>query len=473
MTKETDVVVIGSGPGGYSAAFRLADLGLKTILVDARKEPGGECLHNGCIPSKALLHVAGLLEEMRAAGQFGVQVAEPRVDLKTLREWKNNLIDNLSSGIVQLGRRRGVEFVGGRARFEDSQTLLVENEDTSRIVFKHAILATGSRPLKLPGLGAESKLVMDSTEALALEKIPQTLLVVGGGYIGLELGTVYAALGSKVTLVELTNGLLPGVDRDLVRPVERRIKQLFEQVNLNTKVTSIEDRGDQLQAEFEGDIDIPHGTFERMFVAVGRRPNSDNLGLENTRASIDNQGFVGIDAQRRSADPSIFAIGDVAGQPMLAHKAIREGKVAAEVIAGQASSFDNQAIPAVVFTDPEISWCGLTEEEAKREGKQVQISRFPWSASGRAATLGRLEGLTKMVCEPDTGRILGVGIVGHNAGELIAEAVLAVEMAAVAEDIGMSIHPHPTLSETLGEAAEALLGHATHISRRAPTISGG
>jgi dihydrolipoamide dehydrogenase len=473
MTKETDVVVIGSGPGGYTAAFRLADLGLKTILVDARKEPGGECLHNGCIPSKALLHVSGLLEEIRSAEQFGVQVAEPTVDLKTLREWKNGLIDNLSSGIVQLGKRRGVEFVDGRARFDDTQTLMVEGEDALEIRFKHAILATGSRPLKLPGFGDESGLVMDSTEALALEVIPQTLLVVGGGYIGLELGTVYAALGSKVTLVELTDGLLPGVDRDLVRPLERRIKQLFEQVNLNTKVTSIEDRGDHLQASFEGDIDTPQGTFERMFVAVGRRPNSDNLGLENTRASIDNQGFVGIDAQCRSADPSIFAIGDVAGQPMLAHKAMREGKVAAEVIAGQASSFDNQAIPAVVFTDPEISWCGLTEEEAKREGKQVQISRFPWSASGRAATLGRTEGLTKMISEPETGRILGVGIVGSNAGELIAEAVLAVEMAAVAEDIGMSIHPHPTLSETLGEAAEALLGRATHISRRASTVSGG
>ena len=473
MNKETDVVVIGSGPGGYTAAFRLADLGLKTILVDARKKPGGECLHNGCIPSKALLHVAGLLEEMRAAEQFGLRVAEPTIELETLRDWKNNLIGNLSSGIAQLGGRRGVEFVDGRARFEDAQTLLVENEGVSRITFKHAILATGSRPLKLPGLGAESNLVMDSTEALALERIPETLLVVGGGYIGLELGTVYAALGSSVTLVELTDGLLPGVDRDLVRPVERRIKQLFEQVSLNTKVISIQDRGDHLQAEFEGDIDIPHATFERMFVAVGRRPNSDNLGLEHTRASIDDQGFIGIDAQCRTADPSIFAIGDVAGQPMLAHKAMREGKVAAEVIAGQASSFDNQAIPAVVFTDPEISWCGLTEEEAKREGKQVQISRFPWSASGRAATLGRTEGLTKMISEPETGRILGVGIVGSNAGELIAEAVLAVEMAAVAEDIGMSIHPHPTLSETLGEAAEALLGHATHISRRASTVSGG
>ena len=469
MTKQTDVIVIGSGPGGYTAAFRLADLGLKTILVDARKKPGGECLHNGCIPSKALLHVAALLEEMRSAEQFGIRVAPPAVDLKTLRGWKNSLIGNLSSGIVQLGRRRGVEFVDGRARFEDSNTLRVDDGDDSRIAFKHAILATGSRPIVLPGLGAESSLVMDSTEALGLQTIPQTLLVVGGGYIGLELGTVYAALGSRVTLVELTGGLLPGVDRDLVRPVERRIRQLFERVHLKTKVNSVQDSGDWLEVEFEGDIENASGTFERMFVAVGRRPNSDDLGLETTQAAIDDQGFIKIDSQCRSADPSIFAIGDVAGQPMLAHKAMREGKVAAEVIAGQASSFDNQAIPAVVFTDPEISWCGLTEEEAKQQGTPVEIARFPWSASGRAATLGRLEGLTKMVCEPESGRILGVGIVGPNAGELIAEAVLAVEMAAVAEDVGMSIHPHPTLSETIGEAAEAFLGQATHIARREPT----
>ena len=459
--QETDVAVIGAGPGGYAAAFHAADLGLRTVLVDARESPGGVCLHVGCIPSKALLFVAELLGEVDRARQLGLQFGNPQVNLEKLRRWKERTVSKLTRGLSQLAQSRGVQFVQGRARFENSNTLNISTgSGHSRVRFQHAILATGSRPQPLAGLDFEAEGMLDSTSALQLEKIPQTLLVVGGGYIGLELGTVYAALGSQVTVVELTDGLLPGVDRDLVKPLERTIRKLFHEVHLNTRVSAAAPDEKGIQVVFEG-LDSPQ-TFEQVLVAVGRQPCSDRLGLENTEVRLDQHGFVQTDPQCRTSDPRILAVGDVAGQPMLAHKALREGKIAAEVVAGQNSEFDNQAVPAVVFTDPEVAWCGLTESEAQAEGREVRVTRFPWAASGRAATMGRSEGLTKMLFDPVDGRILGVGIVGRNAGELIAEGVLAIEMAAVAEDLAATIHAHPTLSESMGEAAEAFLGRTLH-----------
>lgn len=465
-TSETDVVVIGAGPGGYAAAFQAADSGLKTTLVDRRERPGGVCLYVGCIPSKALLHVAQLLNDAKHAKQFGIHFGDPEIDLAALRAWKGEVVDKFTGGLAQLADLRGVEFVRGRATFEDSTTLGLEDSEVSRIKFKYAIVATGSRPLGIPGIEIESDRVVNSTGALELQEVPEKLLVVGGGYIGLELGTVYASLGSKVTVVEMTGGLLPGVDLDLVRPLARRVAGLFESIRLKTKVVALEEAKECIEVTLEENGGNSLLKFDKVLISVGRKPNSDGLGLENIKVQIDGQGFVQVDDQRRTSVDNIFAIGDVAGQPMLAHKATREGKVVAEVIAGQRTIFDNVAIPAVVFTDPEVAWCGLTELEAKSQGREVKVSRFPWAASGRALTLGRGEGLTKALFDPETGRLLGVGIVGLHAGELIAEGVLAIEMAAVAEDLASTIHAHPTLSETLGEVAEAFLGKATHIYRK-------
>ncbi len=463
---ETDVVVIGAGPGGYAAAFHAADAGLKTTLVDRREKPGGVCLYVGCIPSKALLHVAQLLSDAKHAEQFGIRFGDPEIDVAALREWKGQVVDKFTGGLAQLADLRGVEFVRGSAAFEDSTTLSLEDSEVSQIRFKHAVVATGSSPLGVPGIEIVSDRVVDSTGALELEDVPGNLLVVGGGYIGLELGTVYAALGSRVTVVELTEGLLPGVDRDLVRPLARRVETLFESIRLKTRVVALEEAAEGVEVKLEESGDKYLLNFDKILISVGRIPNSGSLGLENLDIQVNGQGFVQVDDQRRTSVGNIFAIGDVAGQPMLAHKATREGKVVAEVMAGQRSTFDNVAIPAVVFTDPEVAWCGLTESEAKSQGREVKVSRFPWAASGRALTLGRGEGLTKMLLDPETGRILGVGIVGPHAGELIAEGVLAIEMAAVAEDLASTIHAHPTLSETVGEAAEAFLGQATHIYRK-------
>jgi dihydrolipoamide dehydrogenase len=466
---ETEVLVIGGGPGGYAAAFRAADLGRKVTLVDPDPQPGGVCLHRGCIPSKALLHAARLILETREAKDWGLKFRRPQIDLAALREWQQKVVGQLANGVAELCRRRGVEHVQGRATFEDSQTVRLTESEVSRIRFGHAILATGSRPATLPSLDLDTPRLMDSTSALALDEIPETLLVIGGGYIGLELGTVYAALGSRVTLVELTEGLLPGVDRDLVRPLQARLKGLFHAIHLKTKVVGMEETEAGLTVTLEGEGEAPvepRQTFDRALVAVGRRPNSDGIGLENTGVEVDGRGFVVVDERQRTKDERFFAIGDVAGEPMLAHKATAEGKVVAEVLAGQAAVFDPRAIPAVVFTDPEVAWCGLTETEAKRQGRAVQVARFPWAASGRAATLGRSEGLTKLVLDPETGRVWGVGAVGVGVGELIAEAVLAVEMGAVAEDLAESIHAHPTLSETLQEGAEVFLGRATHLYRK-------
>lgn len=463
--RETDLVVVGGGPGGYAAAFHAADLGIRTILVDVREKPGGECLFVGCIPSKALLHAAEVLESARHASDFGIHFSKPRLELEALREWKNWVVEKLAGGLPQLAARRGVDFIRGRARFRDGNTLELEDSETGRIRFKQAILATGSRPARLPGLDEAGDLVLDSAAALDLAEIPKTLLVVGGGYIGLELGTVYAALGSRVTIVEMLDGLLPGVDRDLVKPLDQRIRAAVDQVHLKTKVSQVKKSKKGLDVSFEGEFQGQQ-TFHRVLVAVGRRPNSHDLGLENTDVQVDEKGFVQVDEQRRTTQENILAIGDVAGEPQLAHKASREGKVAAEVVAGKKSAYDPQAVPAVVFTNPEIAWTGLTETEAQRQGIRVEVARFPWAASGRALTLGRTEGLTKILFEPDSGRVLGVGIVGPQAGELIAEGTLAVEMAAVAEDLALTIHAHPTLSETLMEAAEVFLGEAIHIYKK-------
>jgi len=464
--QEREVVIVGGGPGGYVAAFHSADLGLQTTLIDVRERPGGVCLFVGCIPSKTLLSIADLIEDAQEAAEHGITFKKPKIELDKVRAWKDSVVNKLTGGLAEIAKHRKVEYIRARARFKDSNTLELEGDSPATLRFKHAILASGSRPAPLPGVKIDSPLLMDSTEALALDELPETMLVVGGGYIGLELGSVYAALGSRVTVVELMDGLLPGVDRDLVRPLDKRIRELMAGVHLKTKVTGMREVEGGIQVDFDGEIDNKQQVFERVLVSIGRKPNSENLGLENTRVEIDSKGFVKIDKQCRTADPSIFCIGDVAGQPMLAHKAMREGKVAVEVIAGKKTVFDNQAIPAVVFTNPEVAWAGLTEADAKSQGRKVKVMRFPWAASGRAVTIGRTEGLTKMIFDPDNGRVLGVGIVGPRAGELIAEGTLAIEMGAVAEDLALTIHTHPTLSETMGEVAEAFLGHATHIFRK-------
>jgi dihydrolipoyl dehydrogenase len=458
LVDEVDVAVLGGGPGGYSAAFRCADLGLETVVIDATGRLGGACLYEGCIPSKALLHVAAVLSEAERAKEFGIDFGEPRISLDPLRKWKQErVVGKLARGLASVARGKHVEVVGGRGVFEDSTTLRIEGGDALRkIRFKHAIVATGSRPSALPGVMLVSDRLLDSTAALELPDIPDRLLVIGGGYIGLEMGTVYATLGSQVTLVEMTDGLLPGVDRDLVQPLQRRIDKLFTAVHLKTKVTALREAGGAIEADWAGQGTQP---FDRVLIAVGRRAQSGGLGLEATRVQLaDRTGFVQVDDRCRTDDPHIYAVGDITGEPMLAHRAMRQGKVAAEAIAGQPSAFDNVAIPAVVFTDPEIAWCGLSEAQAKAQGIEPKVSKFQWAASGRAATIGRSDGLTKLVADAQSGRVVGVGIVGPGAGELIAEATLAVETAALVEDVAATIHAHPTLSETFMEAAENLLG---------------
>ena len=454
LLREVDIAVIGGGPGGYSAAFRGAELGMDVVVVDDGKRLGGACLFEGCIPSKALLHVAALIGEAEHAREIGIEFGPPRVSLDPLRKWKEErVVAKLSRGLAAVARSKGVEVIGGQAVFEGSRVLRVEGEEPQKIQFKHAVIATGSRPAPLAGLGQAGERLMDSTAALKLAEIPERLLVIGGGYIGLELGQVYAALGSAVTLVEMTDGLLPGVDRDLVQPLMRQCGRQFAAIHLTTKVSAIREVDGSLEAVIGGTAQ----RFERALVAVGRRARLEGLGLESTRARLREPGLVVVDEQCRTDDPHIYAVGDVTGEPMLAHRAMRQGKVAAEAMAGKPAAFDNTAIPAVVFTDPEVAWCGLSEHAAEEQGRPVRLAKFPWAASGRAATLGRADGLTKLVIDPDSGRVLGVGIVGPGAGELIAEATLAVEAAVTAEDLAATIHAHPTLSETLMEAAEAFL----------------
>lgn len=454
LVREVDVVVVGGGPGGYSAAFRAAELGLETVVVDATRRLGGACLYEGCIPSKALLHAAHVIREAERARDIGIEFGEPKIELDQLRAWKDDrVVTRLARGLAGVALRRGVEVIGGRAVFSASREIRVEGDTPQTLRFKHAIVATGSQPAALRGMPKSAR-IMDSTAALELADVPARLLVVGGGYIGLELGTVYAALGSRVTLVEMTDGLLPGVDRDLVQPLARRVDKLFAAVHLRARVESMRDAGGEIVVEIEGQDAL---RFDRVLVAVGRRPTSAGLGLEATRVELDERGAIAVDERCRTADPHIYAVGDVTGEPMLAHRAMRQGRVVAEVIAGRAAEFDNVAVPAVVFTDPEIAWCGLTEREAKLTNRPVKVARFLWAASGRAATLGRSDGVTKLLVDPESGRVLGVGIVGPGAGELIAEGALAVETAALAEDLAATIHAHPTLSETFMETAQALL----------------
>ena len=465
LPHSTDVAVIGGGPGGYAAAFMATDLGLQVTLVDLEPNPGGSCLYRGCIPSKALLHIAKVLTESKQAEQWGIDFGVPKINLDKMQMWKESVIEKMARGLGGLSERRGVHFIQGRASFLDSNRLMVEQDDNEMSVsFNHAILATGSRPTTIPNLSLNSPHVMDSTEALELRTVPKNLLVVGGGYIGLELGTVYAALGSEVSVAEMTPNLLPGVDSDLVSILSRQLEMQFHAIMLNTKVAELQEVEAGMRVQFEGEnLQEPEQVFEQVLIAVGRSPNTDAVGLENTKVETDQRGFVRVDPQRRTTDPAIYAIGDVAGQPMLAHKATYEGRIVAEGIAGRKATFDPRAIPAVVFTDPEIAWCGLTETEAEAANRSVAVCRFPWSASGRATTLSRTDGVTKLLIDPETEQVLGVGIVGTGAGELISEGVLAIEMAAVASDIQWSIHPHPTLSETVLEATEAFSGHATHI----------
>ena len=462
-----NIAVVGGGPGGYTAAFYAADLGMQVTLIDENVNPGGVCLYVGCIPSKALLHVAALINEADHAKAWGVEFGKPHVDINKLRDFKNNVVSKLTGGLGQLSKQRKVKYVRGRAKFLNSNTVSVAKSEggEEKMSFDNIILATGSRPAMIPGLPV-SKRIMDSTGGLALEEIPKTLLVIGGGYIGLELGTVYAALGTKVTVVEMLPQILTGADRDLVGPLEKRLQKAFSAILLNTKVVEVKEVADGIKVKLEGpNLGSPEQTFDRVLVSVGRKPNTDVPGIENTRVTKTQKGFFEVDLQRRTKDPVIYAIGDIAGEPMLAHKASHEGRVAVEAIAGKKTTFEPRAIPAVVFTDPEIAWCGLTETQAAAEGRQVKVARFPWPASGRAVTLDRTDGVTKFVIDPETERILGVGIAGVNAGEMISEGVLAIEMSAVVEDVALSIHPHPTLSETVMEAAESYHGVSTHIYR--------
>ena len=468
QTSDLRVAVVGGGPGGYAAAFLAADLGMKVTLIDPEVNPGGVCLYRGCIPSKALLHVAKLIEESRQAKNWGIEFSDPKVDVNKLRAWKESVVTKLTGGLGQLSKQRKVQYVQGRASFENSTTLKVAKTKggEERLTFDRVILATGSRPAVIPSLKLDSPRMLDSTGALEIQDIPKTLLVVGGGYIGLELGSVYAALGTRVTVVEMTEGLLPGADRDLVLPLHKHLEKAFDGILLNTTVTSLKEEKNGIRAVFEGkDVKEKEKVFEKVLVSVGRKPNSEIPGLEKTRVQVGQRGFIQVNKQLQTADPAIYAIGDVVGEPMLAHKASHEGRTAVEVIAGHKYTFEPAAIPAVVFTDPEIAWAGLTETQAQKEGREVKVAKFPWGASGRAITLDRPDGLTKLLVDPKTERVLGVGIVGAGAGELIAEGALAIEMAALAGDVALTIHPHPTLSETVMESAEVFYGTSTHVYR--------
>src|SRR5580704_9711807 len=463
-----NIAVVGGGPGGYAAAFLAADLGMTVTLIDPELNPGGVCLYRGCIPSKALLHVAKLLEEAHQAKDWGIEFAEPKIDLARLRSFKENVVKKLTGGLGVLSKQRKVHYIQGRAAFENSTTLNVTKADGSQesLTFDRIIIATGSRPAIVPTLNLDTPRMMDSTGGLNLEDIPGSLLVVGGGYIGLELGSVYAALGTRVTVVEMLPGLLPGADRDLVLPLHKRLEKMFEAILLNTTVSSIKDEGNSIRATLKAqDGSEQEKVFDRVLVSVGRKPNSEIPGLDKTQVKVGSKGFIQVNKQLQTDDPSIYAIGDVVGEPMLAHKASHEGRTAAEAIAGHKVAFEPNAIPAVVFTDPEVAWCGLTETQAEKENREIKVAKFPWAASGRAVTLDRPEGMTKLIFDPQTERVLGVGIVGVGAGELIAEGVLAIEMGAVAHDIALTIHPHPTLSETLMNSAEVFFGTSTDIYR--------
>ncbi len=456
---DAELVIVGAGPGGYAAAFKAIELGLGVTLIDPEENPGGVCLHRGCIPSKALLHVAKLISETEESSAIGIRFSKPEIDIDRVREWKNEVIGKLTGGLGAKVKQKKLNHIRGTARFKDAHTLTVTTVDdkTSELSFRQAIVASGSRPLMLPGVVGDSSAIIDSTGALELADVPKSLLVVGGGYIGLELGSAYAALGSKVSVVEMTDGLLPGCDRDLVSVLKRRLSKKFEDILLKTKVVELKEQKNGVAVSLEDKKgESVNKRYEKVLIAIGRKPNTESLGLEKTQVEVNEKGFVVVDGQQRTAEPHIFAIGDIAGEPMLAHKAYGEAAVAAEAAAGRKAVFDPRAIPAVVFTDPEIAWCGLTETAAREQQIKVKTVKLPWRGNGRALTLGRDDGTTKLIVDPESDRILGVAVAGPGAGELIAEGVVAMEMAALSEDLRKSIHPHPTLSETIYDAAEML-----------------
>ena len=463
--KHIDILVIGSGPGGYAAAFRAADLGREVIIVDKDPTLGGVCLNRGCIPSKTLLHIAKVLEETESLKKMGVSFAKPKIDINTVRDWKNKIIKQLSGGIAQMAKARKVETIEGVATFISDKEIQVERKsDKENITFDHCIIAAGSSSSRIPGIPFDNKNVLTSKTALDIEKIPKNLLVIGGGYIGLEMGTVFNALGADVSIAEFLPNLLPGADPDLVKPLARKLKKHFNEIHLSTKIVDVKpSKPNGLIVTMEKDGETPTKKFEQVLVSVGRKPNTKTIGLENTTIKTNTKGFIEVDKQQKTNVKNIYAIGDIAGDPMLAHKATHEGKVAAEVICGLPAAFDAKAIPAVIFTDPEIAWVGITESEAKEKSIPYEKGEFPWAASGKSLAIGRNEGKTKIIFDPVTKRTIGVGIVGPNAGDLISEGALAIEMGADAEDISLTVHPHPTLGETFANAAEVFEGTVTDL----------
>ena len=463
--KHIDILVIGSGPGGYAAAFRAADLGRKVIIVDKDPTLGGVCLNRGCIPSKTLLHIAKVLEETESLKKMGVSFAKPKIDINTVRDWKNKIIKQLSGGIAQMAKARKVETIEGVATFISDKEIQVERKsDKENITFDHCIIAAGSSSSRIPGIPFDNKNVLTSKTALDIEKIPKNLLVIGGGYIGLEMGTVFNALGADVSIAEFLPNLLPGADPDLVKPLARKLKKHFNEIHLSTKIVDVKpSKPNSLIVTMEKDGETTTKKFEQVLVSVGRKPNTKTIGLENTTIKTNTKGFIEVDKQQKTNVKNIYAIGDIAGDPMLAHKATHEGKVAAEVICGLPAAFDAKAIPAVIFTDPEIAWVGITESEAKEKSIPYEKGEFPWAASGKSLAIGRNEGKTKIIFDPITKRTIGVGIVGPNAGDLISEGALAIEMGADAEDISLTVHPHPTLGEAFANAAEVFEGTVTDL----------
>ncbi len=467
--KKKELIIIGAGPGGYAAAFRAADLGMKVMLIDPEANPGGVCLYRGCIPSKALLNLVKIKQEASKAAEFGMKFQEPEINIKKIAEWKDEVVKKLTQGLGELSKARNVEYIRGKAKFKSSEEVEITTEegDTYTLQFEKAIIATGSKPISLPDMEFDGKQIISSSEALELKDIPKSLLIVGGGYIGLELGSVYAAFGSKVSVAEMTPGFLPGADRDLVEVFEKGNPDLFEEVWFETEVTKASKNNGKVKVTLKTKNEEKEKDFDKIIIAIGREPDTGSLGLENAEVETDEKGFIKVDEKRQTSTSNIYAIGDLTGEPMLAHNATHEGRVAAEVLAGEkGAAYDARSVPGIVFTNPEIAWCGLTETEAEEKGTDIRILKFPWSASGRAVSLGSENGLTKLIVNPETGLLLGGGVAGKSAGILIPEISLAIEMGASAEDIALSIHPHPTLSETIMEAAELFSSSPTHIFRK-------
>ncbi|MFO7889474.1 MAG: dihydrolipoyl dehydrogenase [bacterium] len=460
-----DLMVIGAGPGGYPAAFHAADKGLNVTLIDKEENPGGVCLYRGCIPTKTLLHVCDVIREAKKSSEFGVTFSEPEIDLEQIREWKNRVVTKMVRGLGQLAQKRNIEYLQGEAKFIDSQSIKVNNSSgEKKIEFDKCIIATGSVPASLPDISINSSHIIDSKEGLEIQEIPDTMLVIGGGYIGLEMGTIYASLGSKVSVVEIMDQILPGCDNDLVRTYSMTARKTFDSIMVNTTVTDIKEVDNKIKVSLKGnDGSVEKKIYDKALVSIGRIPNSHGLGIENTKISTDEKGFIEVDSYRKTAEPHIYAIGDVVGGVMLAHKATHEAKSAVESMLSNDTPFNPKAIPAVLFTDPEIAWCGLTEDEAKKNGINIKVAKFPWGASGRASSLGRMDGVTKLIIDPATEHILGVGITGPHAGELISEGALCVENKLKVAQLGNTIHPHPTLSETLMEAADVFYNSCVHI----------